>query len=261
VFFGDGKVDGVHQSEATFSIGIDHFDGLAGHRADQVSGVISVARDHVFTGGHDAHQIDLELESGGSAHGTYHRCGSSHVVFHVDHALGGLDAVSTAVIGETFPDQADRLVFGVGIAVVAHDDETRLGFGAFAHRQKGVHLDAADLVRGVDLDIEAILEGGFFGCFSQGFRIDHVGRFVDELTRHIGGLGKDASFQDAAVDMAGVFEVDCQVQRFDGMLFVRAQILGKFVLCQQGSFSQDVTKLHIPDRNLETGKQVYQLGI
>lgn len=115
LFPADGVVDGVYQREPSFRIGIDHLDGLAVHAADEVAGVVGFAGDHVFAGSHDAHDIYLEFEAAGGDHGSDHCSCSGHIAIHRHHTLRALDAISAAIVGYAFADEADGLFFASGL--------------------------------------------------------------------------------------------------------------------------------------------------
>jgi hypothetical protein len=53
---------GIAQDQAAFGIGIEDFDGLAGHGGDNVAGTGGAAARHVLGGGHHADHVDRQAE-------------------------------------------------------------------------------------------------------------------------------------------------------------------------------------------------------
>src|SRR5271169_2768938 len=99
------------QDEAAFGVGVDNFDGPAGHGDLQVSRLLRLAGGHVFGGQNNRRYLHFGLEQSNRAHGSDHGGGAGHVVFHFLHAVGGLDGDAAGVKGDAFADQAEVDIF------------------------------------------------------------------------------------------------------------------------------------------------------
>src|ERR1019366_5715119 len=115
--------EAVGQDQAAFGVGVDNFDGLAGHGDLHVSRLLRFAGRHVFGGANDGGDFHFRLEQGDGAHGADHSGGSGPVVLHFLHAVGGLDGDAAGVEGDAFADQTEVNVFGRAFGFVAQDDQ------------------------------------------------------------------------------------------------------------------------------------------
>src|SRR5208282_2942935 len=68
--FGVGEA--VGEDEAAFCIGVDDFDGFAGHGDLDVAGLLGVSAGHIFGGGDDGDDGDGGFEVSEGAHGAKH---------------------------------------------------------------------------------------------------------------------------------------------------------------------------------------------
>ena len=59
-----GVVNGVGEDQAAFGVGVEHFDGFAGHGGLDVAGLLGGAAGHVFGAGDHADDLDVGLEGG-----------------------------------------------------------------------------------------------------------------------------------------------------------------------------------------------------
>src|SRR5256885_5709912 len=82
-----GVVNAVGKDEAPFGVGVEDFDGLAGHGGLDVAGLLRSAAGHVFSGRNNADHLNVWLQRGESAHDAKHggdrkstRLNSSHLV-------------------------------------------------------------------------------------------------------------------------------------------------------------------------------------
>ena len=109
-----------------FGVGVQHLDGLARHRGDDVAGTLGVAVDHVFDQADDADDIGLRLAGGQRVHEAGDGGGAAHVALHVLHAGGRLHRDAAGVERDALADEGDRLVLRLA-AVPLHDDHARAG--------------------------------------------------------------------------------------------------------------------------------------
>src|SRR5690606_25162742 len=86
-----GVPERVGEHEAAFGVGVDHLDGLPGHRLHDVAGTLCGGRGHVLDQTDHADGVDLGLAAGEGAHQADHDARAAHVPLHVLHAAGGLD--------------------------------------------------------------------------------------------------------------------------------------------------------------------------
>src|SRR5262249_22492263 len=97
----------VGEDEATFGVGVDDVDGLAGHGGEDVGWLVGLAGWHVLSGADDGEDLDRWLELGDGAHGSNHGRASGHVVLHLLHVVGRLDGDAASVKGNAFADEAE----------------------------------------------------------------------------------------------------------------------------------------------------------
>ena len=83
--------EGVAEDEAAFGVGVEDFDGEAGHGGDDVAGFGGVACGHVFAGGDEADDVDFWLGFTEGFKCAEQRCRATHVVFHFVHACAGFE--------------------------------------------------------------------------------------------------------------------------------------------------------------------------
>ena len=100
-------VQAVGEHEPALGVGVQNFDGLAGHCGEDVAGLVGAAGGHVLAGADDADDAHGGLEQRDGAHGAKHRGGAGHVVLHLVHVVGGLDGDAAGVEGDAFADEAD----------------------------------------------------------------------------------------------------------------------------------------------------------
>src|ERR1700733_512677 len=110
-----GVEDAVGQDHAAFRVGVDDFDGFAGHGDLHVAGFLSAAAGHIFGGGNHGDHRDCGLQIRDSAHGTEHGGAAAHVVLHFFHVVGGFNGDATCVEGDGFAGEAEE---GSGVAGV-----------------------------------------------------------------------------------------------------------------------------------------------
>ena len=87
-----GVAETVGQDEAAFGVGVDDLDGFAVHGELHVAGLLGLGVGHVLAAAEDGDDAHVGLEQGDGAHGSDHGGGAAHVVLHLFHAIGGLDA-------------------------------------------------------------------------------------------------------------------------------------------------------------------------
>ncbi len=189
-----GIVDAVGEDEAAFGVGVEDFDGFAGHGGLDVSGLLRFATGHIFGGRNDADYFYVGLESGDGAHDAEHGGTASHVVLHFFHALGRLDGDAAGVEGNGFADEADDGSAGLGIggSVGDNDNAGRLD-AALSDAEKSAHFEISDFLFVEDIDLQAGLLGHGFGFFGEDLGGEFIGRLVDEVAREILGFGDDSA--------------------------------------------------------------------
>ena len=83
---GEARVgDGVGEDDAALGVGVEHLDGLAVARGDDVAGAIGVGPGHVFGGGDEADEVERQLQVGGGEHHAEHGEAAHLVPFHFVH--------------------------------------------------------------------------------------------------------------------------------------------------------------------------------
>ena len=115
--------DGVRQNQSPFRIGVDHLDGFAGERSNDIAGTLRPAARHIFDGGYQCGDGNGGLELRDGAHGADHGGAPGHVVFHLLHAIGRLDGDAARVEGDALAHQAQVHEVGgrASGAVAQHD--------------------------------------------------------------------------------------------------------------------------------------------
>ncbi len=102
--------ESIGEHETAFGVGVEHLDGLARHRGDDVARTLRVAVGHVLDQPDDADDVDLGLARGERVHQAGDGGGAAHVALHVLHAGGGLDGDAAGVEDDALADEGDRLV-------------------------------------------------------------------------------------------------------------------------------------------------------
>ena len=121
-----GVENAVSEDHAAFGVGIDDFDGLAGHGDLHVAGFLSAAAGHIFGGGDHGDHRDFGLQVGDGAHSAEHGGAAAHVVLHFFHVVGGFNGDAAGVEGDGFADEAEDGSVGAGVfGRVADDDYAR----------------------------------------------------------------------------------------------------------------------------------------
>src|SRR6516225_1945074 len=101
--------------------------------------------------------------------------------------LAGLDRNAAGIETDAFADEGERR--GAALAAVpAHDDRAALVLGALSNAEQRVHAELLHL-----LDAEYVDDGAEFfqtaGAAGEFFRVEHVGRFIDEIARNRHAVG------------------------------------------------------------------------
>ena len=102
-----GECNAVSEDQPAFGVGIQHFNGLAGHSGLHVAGLLRFASHHVFRRGNYADHFHGGLQRGDGAHDAEHGSATGHIVLHFFHAVGGLDGNSSGIEGDRFTDEPD----------------------------------------------------------------------------------------------------------------------------------------------------------
>ena len=148
--------EGVGEDEAAFRVSIDDFDGLAGHRGDDVPRALSVAVRHVLDEAEDADRVHLGLAGGERAHDACDRGGPAHVGLHLLHPVRRLDGDAAGVKGHALADEGDRLGLGVLGAHPLDDGELAFPAAALPDAEQCAHTELLHLHLAEDLDRQAM---------------------------------------------------------------------------------------------------------
>src|SRR5216684_1060254 len=181
-----GVVNAVGKDKAAFGVGVEDFDGLAGHGGLDVARLLCRAARHVFSGRHDADYFDAGFQRGESAHDTKHGGAAGHVVLHFFHAIGRLDGDAASVEGDGFADETDH--GGAGFRIrgrIGNDHDAGRLRTALSDAKQSAHLEIGDFLFVEDFDGEAGFPGHGFGFFGEDARREFVGRLVDQVARKV----------------------------------------------------------------------------
>src|ERR1035441_4746710 len=199
-----GVAEAVGQDQASFGVGVDDLDGLAGHGDLHVSRLLRFAGGHVFGGTNDGGNFHFGLEQGDGAHGADHGGGSGHVVLHFLHAVGGLDGDAAGVEGDTFADQAEVNVFCGALGVVTQHDQGGRFVGSLGHSPEGAHLELSDFVAIMDFALQADFGGHLFRALGEDGWRHAIGGFVGEVAGEVLRFGDDAGRLHGAFQRLGI---------------------------------------------------------
>src|SRR5262249_17228305 len=152
------------------------------HGGDDIARALRPAIGHVLHDTDRADRVDFRFARGERMHEADHARGSRHIAFHVLHAGRGLDRNAAGIETDAFADAGARRG-AARVAVPAHDDRAALVLGALADAEQRVHAELLHL-----LDAEYLDDGAEFfqtaGAAGEFFRVEHVGRFIDEIARN-----------------------------------------------------------------------------
>src|SRR5690606_32196345 len=102
-----GVGQGVAQYQAALSVGVEDFHGLPAHAGDDVAGARGAAAGHVLGTGQQAYQVDRQRKLQHGLEGAEYAGGAAHVVLHLVHAGGRLDADAAGIEGDALADQGE----------------------------------------------------------------------------------------------------------------------------------------------------------
>src|ERR1022692_2506584 len=229
--------EGIRQNQAPFRIGVDHLNGFAGERGDDIAGALRPAARHVFDGGYQRVDRNGGLELREGAHGADRRRAAGHVVFHLLHAVGRLDGDAARVEGDAFAHQAQ--VHGAGRRgsgpIAQHDQGGRFG-AADGHAQQAAHPKLGHAVAVEHLVLQAELLGHAVGVLGEPHGGQPVGRLIRQFPREVLGFGDDASALDCGVKLRTAFSHRHReaLHRLH-ILFIRLVAI-RFEISQDGAF-------------------------
>ncbi len=192
-----GVENAVGEDHAAFGVGVDHFDGLAGHGDLHVAGLLRASAGHIFGRGNDGNHWNRGLQVGDCAHGAEHGGAAAHVVLHFLHVVGGLDGDAAGVEGDGFADEPEDWRIGTGIiGRVADDDDARRFDAALRDADQRAHFQFGDFSFVKNFDAEADFLGHGFGAGGQHARGEAIRRLVDQIAREILRFGDHAAVID-----------------------------------------------------------------
>ena len=177
-----------------------------------VAGLLGLAVGHVLAAAEDGDDAQVGLEQGDGAHGSDHGGGAAHVVLHLLHAVGGLDADAAGVKGDSLADQSEDGRGGGAGRFVAHDDEARFFLRTLGDAPECSHLEFLDLVGAIDLAGEADFGAHGAGALGEDGGSHEVAGFQGEGAGEVLRLGKDGALGDGrstalASALAGIARV------------------------------------------------------
>src|SRR5205807_2666342 len=144
------------EHEPALGVGVDDFDGLAGHRSDDIAGALGIAVRHVLDQTDCADRVDLGLAAGERPHEADHAGCARHVALHVFHAGCRLDRDAAGVEAYALADEGDgRRTFLA--AVPAHHHEAAVLPRALPDTQQRAHAELAHCFDVESLDTDAEL--------------------------------------------------------------------------------------------------------
>ncbi|MNQ60247.1 hypothetical protein D3C85_745210 [compost metagenome] len=149
--------------------------------------------------------------------GAEHAGGAAHVVLHLVHAGGWLDADAAGVEGDALADQDEGLVGFLAALVVEHDQPRRL-VAALGHGEEGAGAEFLELFLVEDLDLE-VLEGlaQGLGLFGQVAGVAQVRRQVAEIAGEGHAAGNRPGMPGRALDLGLIGLVAEQGQLLQGL--------------------------------------------
>ncbi len=213
----------VAQHQAAFGIGVENFNGLAGHAGDDVAGARRGAARHVLGRGDQANQIDRQLQAGDRLDHAEYGCGAAHVVLHLVHGRGWFDADAAGVEGDALANQNMRFVLGLAAVVADADQLGRLG-AAGADRQQGAHAEGLHgfLVEHFDFECLVVL-GERLGLVGQVSGSADVARQIAQVAGQghafaDGGAFGNCLFECVSVGLVGGPQAELFQLRFVGLL-------------------------------------------
>ena len=193
----------IAEDQTPFGVGIEHLDRLSRHRRDHIAGPLCIAAGHIFDRGHDADQIELELQLDRGEERAEHAGRTAHVEFHFLHARAGLDRNAAGVEGDALADQR------VGFVALTRPpplqrDQARFVRRALGDAEQGAHAELAHVV------------------LVEHFTAD-AGVVQGELPRLVGEIGWCADVRRQIAEFARVAHAigDCRGLAQNGSLGVR----------------------------------------
>src|SRR5262245_22500864 len=175
-------VQQVGEHQPALRIGVDDLDRLPRHGGDDIPRALRATVGHVLYEPDRADRIDFRLAPSQRMHQADDTGGSRHVAFHVLHASRGLDRNTAGIEADALTDEGERR--GATLAAIpAHDDRTTLVFGTLPDAEQRVHSELLHFldIKHVDGDAELLQPAGAPREF---FRVEHVGRLVEEIARN-----------------------------------------------------------------------------
>ena len=160
---------------------------MARHRRDDIARPLCIAVRHVLDAADDADGIHFRFARGQRLHQADDAGSARHVALHVFHAGRRLDRNAARVETDALADEGDRRL-ALLAAVPAHDDDAAVAPRPLtdaeqrAHAELGHRLDVEHLDGDADFFQHLRAAGEFF-------RIENVGRFVDQIARHQNAAG------------------------------------------------------------------------
>ena len=185
----------------------------------------------------------LRLEQRDRAHGADHGGAAGHVVFHLLHAVGGLDGNAAGVEGNAFADQSQHRLFGRACGFVAQDDQRGRFVGTLGHAPESSHLQFLDLVGAVDFALQSDFLRHLLGAIGEDGRRHAIRGFVDQVASEVLRLADDAGFVQRAVCSLALIAAGDHGERIDLLVLAIALVVVGIEVADERAFHDGLDRL------------------
>ena len=186
-------VQRVREHETPFGIRIQDFDGQALRARHDVAGFDRAAVGHVLAGGHEADDVQRQVELRDRVHRADHAGGARHVELHLVHERRILEGDAAGVEGDAFAHEDDRRVLRARVAVL-DDEETWRLLAALGDGEEAAHLLALDLGETQHFHLQRfVCLRETFGRLAEVRRRADVAGKVGEIAHERGAVGESAA--------------------------------------------------------------------
>ena len=171
-----------------------------GGAGDDVARLDGAAVGHVLAGGHEADDVERQVELGHGLHGADDAGRAAHVELHLVHGRRVFERDAAGVEGDALADQHHGRAFGARVAVLDDEEAGRL-FAALGDGEEAAHLLALDLGQAEHLHAQGFVGLGevLRGLAEVGGRA-HVAGQVGEVAHERGARGERGALREAFLD-------------------------------------------------------------